>query len=59
MVIEQAMGVQAGRGDDVEAALGSFVEWAKASGFVARSLERNGIRGATVAPALSRPPTRP
>jgi polar amino acid transport system substrate-binding protein len=51
MVIEQAMGLQAGRGADAEALLARFVEQAKASGFVARSLERHGIRGATVAPA--------
>ena len=50
MVIEQAMGVPAGRGVAVEQALRSYVEWAKASGFVARSLERHAIRGALVAP---------
>ena len=51
MVIEQAMGVPSARGEAVAAALRSFVEWAKASGFVARSLERHGVVGATVAPA--------
>lgn len=51
MVIEQAMGVQAGRGDAVDSALKAFVERAKASGFVARALERHGIKGAVVAPA--------
>ena len=51
MVIEQAMGVQAGRGAAVERELAAFVEWAKSSGFVARALERHGIQGATVAPA--------
>ena len=51
MVIEQAMGVQAGRGDAVEAALRGYVERAKASGFVAQALQRHGIQGATVAPA--------
>jgi polar amino acid transport system substrate-binding protein len=51
MVIEQAMGVQAGRGDAVEAALRAYVERAKASGFVAAALQRHGIQGAIVAPA--------
>jgi polar amino acid transport system substrate-binding protein len=51
MVIEQAMGVQAGRGDAVETALRSYVERAKASGFVAQALQRHGIQGAIVAPA--------
>ena len=51
MVIEQAMGVPAGRGDVVQAALHAFVENAKASGFVAAALRRHGIQGATVAPA--------
>ena len=51
MVIEQAMGVQAGRGAGAEAFLRSFVENAKASGFVAQALARHGIQGALVAPA--------
>ncbi len=51
MVIEQAMGVQAGRGGTVEAALRSYVERAKASGFVAEALKRHNIQGAIVAPA--------
>lgn len=55
MVIEQAMGVQAGRGEAAEQALVAFVEWAKASGFVARSLQGNSIRGAIVAPAAHAP----
>ena len=53
MVIEQAMGVPADRGAAAERALRSFVEEAKASGLVARSLERHGIQGAIVAPAVS------
>lgn len=52
MVIEQAMGVQAGRGPAVEASLRAFVERAKASGFVAEALRRHGIQGAVVAPAV-------
>lgn len=54
MVIEQAMGVQAGRGAAAEQWLRDFVERAKASGFVARALERHGIEGAVVAPAAAR-----
>lgn len=51
MVIEQAMGVPAGRGDAVQAALRAFVENAKASGLVAQALQRHAIQGAIVAPA--------
>ncbi len=53
MVIEQAMGVPAGRGDVAQAALKAFVEAAKASGFVADALKRHGIQGALVAPPVS------
>ena len=51
MVIEQAMGVQAGRGEAAEALLRAYVEQAKSSGFVAQALARHGIQGAIVAPA--------
>lgn len=51
MVIEQAMGLQAGRGGEAELLLRRFVEQAKASGFVQRSLQRHQIQGAIVAPA--------
>ena len=51
MVIEQAMGVQANRGEAAQLLLRGFVERAKASGFVAASLARHGILGAVVAPA--------
>jgi polar amino acid transport system substrate-binding protein len=51
MVIEQAMGLPTARGDAAAAALAAFVERAKASGFVAGSLARQGISGALVAPA--------
>ena len=54
MVIEQAMGLQAGRGEAAEKLFRDFVESAKSSGFVARSLQRHGIQGAIVAPAASR-----
>ena len=51
MVIEQAMGLPADRGDAAQAVLRAFVENAKASGFVAQALQRHGIDGARVAPA--------
>ncbi len=51
MVIDQAMGLQAGRGAAAEAELRAFVEQAKASGQVAQALQRHGIQGAVVAPA--------
>ena len=51
MVIEQAMGLPADRGDAAQATLRAFVEQAKASGFVAAALQRHGIAGAAVAPA--------
>jgi polar amino acid transport system substrate-binding protein len=50
MVINQAMASQ--RGKEAGARyVREFIEEAKASGFVARSLERHGIQGAAVAPA--------
>lgn len=51
MVIEQAMGLPADRGDLAQAALKAYVERAKASGFVAEALKRHAIQGALVAPA--------
>ena len=51
MVIEQAMGLPAARGEPARQALARFVEWAKASRLVARALARHGIDGALVAPA--------
>ena len=50
MVIEQAMAVPKGR-LAAQAWLSAFIEEMKASGFVADSLHRHGIEGATVAPA--------
>lgn len=50
MVIQQAMGLHKTRGDSAARFLSSFVEEMKASGFVARGLERHGIEGASVAP---------
>jgi polar amino acid transport system substrate-binding protein len=52
MVIEQAMGVQANRGEAAQAYLRAFVEEAKASGFVADALKRHNIQGAIVATAV-------
>ena len=52
MVIEQAMGLPAERGDAALGVLRAFVEWAKSSGFVANALQRHDIRGAVVAPAV-------
>jgi len=51
MVIQQAMGTPKSRGEAAAAALRSFVEEMKASGFVAEALARHRIAGASVAPA--------
>ena len=51
MVIAQAMGMPRGRGEAASRLLGEYVEEMKASGFVAQSLVRHGIQGASVAPA--------
>jgi polar amino acid transport system substrate-binding protein len=50
MVIRQAMGLPAGRGDEAAEVLAGFVERMKASGFVAGALARHRIEGASVAP---------
>jgi polar amino acid transport system substrate-binding protein len=50
MVIQQAMGCPRGRGEAAAAALRTYVEEAKRSGFVAQALARHGIQGAGVAP---------
>jgi polar amino acid transport system substrate-binding protein len=49
MVIEQAMGMPRGR-DAGLAYAKAFIEDVKASGFVARALEKSGVRGVPVAP---------
>ncbi len=51
MVIQQAMGTPASRGEAAAMALAEFVEECKANGFVAKALARHGIQGASVAPA--------
>jgi polar amino acid transport system substrate-binding protein len=50
MVINQAMAVPKGR-DAGARYVREFIEEMKASGFIARALERHGIEGAAVAPA--------
>jgi polar amino acid transport system substrate-binding protein len=50
MVIQQAMGLPAGRGEPARELLAAFVEELKASGFVADALQRHRIEGAIVAP---------
>lgn len=51
MVIQQAMGVPASRGAGAARFLRQFVEETKASGFIADSLARHGIVGASIASA--------
>lgn len=51
MVIQQAMGLPKGRGEDARQCLAAFVEEMKASGFVAQAMARHGVEGASVAPA--------
>ena len=51
MVIQQAMGLPKSRGNAATEYLRRFVEEMKASGFVANSLQRHKIGGASVAPA--------
>ena len=51
MEIRQAMGLPKGRGDEAIRVLRTYVEEAKASGFVAEALERHRIEGVSVAPA--------
>ncbi len=53
MVIRQAMGLARSRGAAADAALRSFVEEMKATGFVAEAMRRHGVAGATVAPAAA------
>jgi len=50
MVIQQAVGTPRSRGEAAAAALQRFIEEMKASGFVADSLARHRIVGASVAP---------
>jgi polar amino acid transport system substrate-binding protein len=52
-VVQQAVGTPTGRPAGAQY-LRDFVEDAKASGWVARAIERNGVRGVSVAPKSSR-----
>ena len=52
MVIQQAMGLPKSYGPEAAAFLGAYVEEMKSSGFVAQSLQRHGIEGASVAPLM-------
>lgn len=51
MVIQQAMGLPASRGEPARAWMAGFLEAKKSSGFVAAALARHQIAGAAVAPA--------
>jgi polar amino acid transport system substrate-binding protein len=50
MVIHQAMAMPRGRDAGGSAYLSQFVQEMKASGFIARALQRHGVEGAAVAP---------
>lgn len=50
MVIQQAMGLPKSYGSEAAEFLRGYVEEMKSSGFVAQSLKRHGIEGASVAP---------
>ena len=54
MVIRQAMGLAASRGDDAAAALATFVRGQLISGFVQAALERHRITGGSAAPVDER-----
>jgi polar amino acid transport system substrate-binding protein len=51
MLIQQAMALPAGRGQEAQARLAAFVAEMKATGFVADALTRHRVEGAIVAPA--------
>lgn len=50
MVIQQALGIQKGRGEGAKY-LREFIEDVKASGLVARAIDKAGVRGVSIAPA--------
>jgi polar amino acid transport system substrate-binding protein len=52
MVIQQAMGLPKSRGEIASRLLSEFVEEMKASGFIAESLKKHHIFGASVAPLI-------
>jgi len=49
MAIQQALGIPRGR-EDAAVYLRQFIEDAKASGFVARAIDKAGVRGVSIAP---------
>lgn len=53
MVIQQAIGTPAGRGEAAAQALWDFGERMTSTGFVADALGRHGVHGASVAPAAT------
>ena len=53
MAIQQALGIQKGREEGAKY-LRDFIEDVKASGFVARAIEKAGVRGVSIAPAAVR-----
>jgi len=50
MQIRQAMGCPKSRGEAAAQALRDYIDQAKAAGGVARSLERHGVQGVSLAP---------
>jgi len=52
--VQQAVGVPKGRDAGVQYLRG-FIEEAKASGLVARAIEKTGFRGVSVAPKAAAP----
>jgi len=52
MAIQQALGIPKGRGEGAEY-LREFIEDIKASGLVARAIEKAGVRGVSIAPRAS------
>lgn len=50
MQIRQAMGCPKGRGEAAAQALRAYIDQAKGAGIVARSLERHGVQGVSLAP---------
>ena len=52
MAIQQALGIPKGR-DEGAKYLREFIEDVKASGLVARAIEKAGIRGVSIAPAAA------
>jgi len=55
MVIQQAMGLPKGRGEEAATTLRMFVEQMKRQGFISDALTRHHIEGASVAPASPTP----